>query len=58
MLEPEDELPVVKNQSELERMLGDLKTEMKKAAKNLEFERAAQFRDKIKELSRMDIFRG
>jgi excinuclease UvrABC nuclease subunit len=39
-------------------MLGDLKTEMKKAAKNLEFERAAQLRDKIKELSRMDIFLG
>ena len=57
-VEPEDELPAVKDQSELERMLGDLKTEMKKAAKNLEFERAAQLRDKIKELSRMDIFLG
>ena len=39
-------------------MLGDLKTEMKKAAKNLEFERAAWLRDKIKELSKMDIFLG
>ncbi len=33
-----------------EDLLGELKEEMKRAAKNLEFERAAQLRDEIERL--------
>jgi excinuclease ABC subunit B len=40
---------------ELPRMLEDLKREMKKAADNLEFERAAELRDRIKELQQLEL---
>jgi excinuclease ABC subunit B len=45
----EDELPV---------MIKKMKEEMKKAAKNLEFEKAAELRDKIKELTSILIEMG
>jgi excinuclease ABC subunit B len=57
-IEPDEELPEVKDLSELERMVAELRAEMKRAAKDLEFERAAQLRDKIKDLEKMDIFLG
>ena len=42
---------VIASEEELPVMIGKLKEDMKEAAKNLEFEKAAEFRDKIKELS-------
>ena len=57
-VEPEDELPDVKDATQLERMISELRSEMKKAASELEFEKAARLRDKIKDLQRMDIFLG
>jgi excinuclease ABC subunit B len=38
---------------DLEEILRDLEYKMKKAAENLEFERAAEYRDKIRDLSRI-----
>ena len=55
-IEPAEDLPPVKDQSQLAKMIADLTAEMKKAAKDLQFERAAQLRDKIKELNKLDIF--
>ncbi|RJP17151.1 MAG: excinuclease ABC subunit UvrB [Candidatus Abyssobacteria bacterium SURF_5] len=40
---------------ELPRMLEDLKREMKKAADKLEFERAAELRDRIRELQQLEL---
>ena len=40
---------------ELPKMIKDLKREMKEAAENLEFERAAELRDRIRELQQMDL---
>jgi excinuclease ABC subunit B len=42
---------VIASEEELPVMIRKLKEEMKEAAKNLEFEKAAGLRDKIKELS-------
>ena len=42
---------VIASEEELPVMIRKLKEEMKEAAKNLEFEKAAELRDKIKELS-------
>ena len=39
-------------------MIRDLEGKMKRAAKNLEFEKAAQIRDEIKELSRVETELG
>jgi excinuclease ABC subunit B len=44
--------------TQLERIITDLDSEMKKAAQSLQFEKAAQLRDKIKDLKKMDIFLG
>ena len=41
------------NKDEIGRMVKDLESQMKNAAKLLEFEKAAAFRDKIVELRRM-----
>ncbi|HUT52019.1 MAG TPA: excinuclease ABC subunit UvrB [bacterium] len=57
-IEPEEDLPAVKDAGELERMIAELRAEMRKAAKDLQFERAASLRDKIKDLEKMDIFLG
>jgi excinuclease ABC subunit B len=40
---------------ELPKMLDDLKREMKDAAEKLEFERAAELRDRIRELQQMEL---
>ncbi|MFH2092987.1 MAG: UvrB/UvrC motif-containing protein, partial [Pseudomonadota bacterium] len=40
----------------LDDLVLDLEYKMKKAAENLEFERAAEYRDKIKELKGMKEF--
>ena len=40
---------------ELPRMLEDLKREMREAAEKLEFERAAELRDRIRELQQMEL---
>jgi excinuclease ABC subunit B len=40
------------SRAEIARMIKELESDMKKAAKNLEFERAALFRDRIIELRR------
>jgi excinuclease ABC subunit B len=45
----EEELPV---------MIGKLKTEMKQAAKELEFEKAAALRDRIRELTAILVEMG
>ncbi len=43
---------------ELPAMIRKLKTEMKKAAENLEFEKAAEIRDRLRELSDLDLMAG
>ncbi len=47
----EEEIP--KTEEELLELIGKLEKEMKEAAKNWEFEKAAQIRDKIKELRKL-----
>ena len=42
---------VIASEEELPVMIRKLKEEMKEAAKNLEFEKAAELRDQIKELT-------
>ncbi len=44
------------NLDDLDDMVKSLEKEMKKAAKDLEFERAAEIRDRIKELNRLAVF--
>ena len=39
--------------SDMYRVVKDLEVQMKEAAKNLQFEKAAQFRDEIYELRRL-----
>ncbi len=41
--------------NQLEKVIEDLKDKMKKAAKNLAFEEAAMFRDRIKELEKQEL---
>jgi excinuclease ABC subunit B len=55
-IEPEEELPEVKDLSELQRLTAELRAEMKKAAQALEFERAAKIRDQLRDLEKMNIF--
>jgi excinuclease ABC subunit B len=43
------------NKEDIARLIKDLETQMKAAAKNLEFEKAALFRDRIIELRREEI---
>ena len=45
------EKPAKRSKRETEKLLGQLTKEMQKAAKMLDFERAAELRDKIRELS-------
>jgi len=47
-----------KDWAELEGVISDLRKEMKQAAEELEFERAAELRDRIKELERLEAFRA
>jgi excinuclease ABC subunit B len=50
-----DERDVFRTQAELDRHVADLRTEMKAAAANLEFEKAASLRDRIKQLRSRDL---
>ena len=57
-LEPSrlDRRPKVKDAPSLDREIADLEKEMQVAAKELEFEKAAQLRDRIRELRQMKLF--
>ena len=57
-LEPSrlDRRPKAKDAPSLDREIADLEKEMKVAAKELEFEKAAQLRDRIRELRQMKLF--
>jgi excinuclease ABC subunit B len=57
-LEPSrlDRRPRAKDAPSLDREIADLEKEMKVAAKELEFEKAAQLRDRIRELRQMKLF--
>jgi excinuclease ABC subunit B len=48
-------LPEFKSQGELDQFLAKMEGEMREAAKNFEFERAAKLRDAIKELREKEI---
>jgi len=52
---PDEELPDVKDTGELEKMIEGLRKQMKKAAEDLEFEKAADLRDRIKKLEEMEL---
>ena len=45
----------VKNEKQLAELLAQLETQMREAAKKFEFERAAQFRDRIRSLKQKDV---
>jgi len=47
--------PEYESVDDLERVIQELESEMKKAVKELAFERAAQLRDEIKELRKLDM---
>ncbi len=49
------DLPDVKDTGELEEMIEGLRKQMKKAAEDLDFEHAAELRDKIKRLEEMEL---
>ena len=44
-----------RTRAELEAHTAELETEMRQAAANLEFERAAQLRDRVKELKQRQL---
>jgi excinuclease ABC subunit B len=45
----------IKNEQQLAEMLKQLETQMREAAKKFEFEKAAQFRDRIRALKQKDV---
>jgi excinuclease ABC subunit B len=45
----------VKNEEQLAEMLKQLETQMREAAKKFEFEKAAQYRDRIRTLKQQDL---
>ena len=45
----------VKNEEQLAELLKQLETQMREAAKKFEFEKAAQFRDRIRSLKQKDL---
>lgn len=54
----EEKESVYLTEDQLQKKLRELKREMKKAAENLEFEKAAQLRDMIRELSDLELRMG
>ncbi len=50
-----DERDTFRTQAELEAHVAELRTQMKAAAANLEFEKAASLRDRIKQLRSRDL---
>lgn len=55
-LEEETKIININSEKDLEKLLKELETEMKQAAKEMEFERAAVLRDQIAEIKRNIIF--
>jgi excinuclease ABC subunit B len=45
----------IKSEEQLAEVLAQLETQMREAAKKFEFEKAAQFRDRIKSLKQQDL---
>ncbi|MDK9708650.1 MAG: excinuclease ABC subunit UvrB [Desulforhopalus sp.] len=58
LLATAEEVPYFSSIKDLEKEIGKLETEMRAAAKELAFERAAELRDRIKKLRRMEIELG
>jgi excinuclease ABC subunit B len=58
LLQVAEELPVFFSLQELEKEIGKLEKEMLQAAKELAFEKAADLRDRIKTLRRLEIELG
>ncbi len=56
--DPGDDLPDIADKKELTKMIKDLRQKMKESAKKLDFEKAADYRDKIRDLEKLDIFFG
>lgn len=54
----EEKGSVYLTEEQLQKKLRELRKEMKRAAENLEFEKAAQLRDMIKELSELELHLG
>jgi excinuclease ABC subunit B len=54
----EEKESVYLTEEQLQKKLRELKREMKRAAENLEFEKAAQLRDTIRELSELELHLG
>jgi excinuclease UvrABC helicase subunit UvrB len=46
---------LVKSEEQLAELLKQLESQMREAAKKFEFEKAAQFRDRIKSLKQQDL---
>jgi excinuclease ABC subunit B len=55
-IEPQTELPSIHAPAELHRAIASLRDQMKAAAQELDFERAAQLRDQIKAMEKMGLF--
>jgi len=45
----------IRSEQQLAELLAQLETQMREAAKKFEFEKAAQFRDRIKSLKQQDL---
>jgi excinuclease ABC subunit B len=54
---PADDVPVgdITNEHELQQAIVQLESQMREAAKNFEFERAAALRDRIRSLKQRDL---
>jgi excinuclease ABC subunit B len=51
-----EESPLFGSPQEIEREVERLTKQMKKASKELEFEKAAELRDRIRELKQLELF--
>ncbi len=57
-MDPGEDLPDIADKKELAKMIKDLSEKMKESAQKLDFEKAAEYRDKIRDLQKLDIFLG
>jgi len=58
LTEQADDMPEFRSQTELDIYIGKLETEMREAAKQFEFEKAAKLRDTVKELRTKEFIFG